>query len=305
VVAGLGAVVVASGGGCDVDAEGVTDDASAMPTNTDDGGDGAGPIDASGDCGATSCGLPNVPGWRLVEYADTRTVPCPAGLDTQDLLEAPSAAPAACTCTCSSSPSACAALTISGWDDNSPDRPSCDKAGLPASTAPCSPVGGQLGTHAAFAQPSAIPGMCSTTLTKTDTAIQAGLARLCSSPGCSSDVCGKDRPSPFHLCLEAPGDAVPCPLANMKQHVVAAKLKVDCTPCSCDNHPTCTGTFHFYDDLMCMVDLGVNLPATSACTEADGKTFKAYGFQGDVTEACTATSAAVGTKLEPATICCP
>jgi hypothetical protein len=302
-------VAAAAAVGCQLSGEGLDVDGDAMPTGVTSQEGGVGEDGAAGGTGACTgtCAIAVPPGWSLVAYAGTRDSECPAGLATTDLLEGPTATPAACSCDCQpATPSTCD-KNLSWNLDNNSDSAACNFSGPGTfdTSGGCHPFGAQLPNHLQIAQPKVTaPGTCLMNKHVDPTAMNAVPVRVCTALSCPYDACSHDLPSAFHLCIRAPGD-IACP-AMMKKHLLGTGINLACSDCQCTFVGWCSGKIHFYADPNCHNNEVLTTSASGHCQDGrDGTMSGGYEYEGSTSDSCTATSQPMSSPLGPTTICCP
>jgi hypothetical protein len=257
------------------------------------------------DATSCPCTLGAPPGWTLVAYASDRTVPCPAGFTTNELLAAPTAGAGACTCgDCQMlmAPS-CSMGTFSSMAGSS----SCSGQGLThaANDGGCTVyAGGPLDNYGMAVAPQPIPGTCTAPATGDPLSVTSEEVLVCVPP---ADGCACGAPvSSFQTCLFQAGDQT-CPPATATKVSVGAGVTVSCDDCPCALQATCSGMTTYYEDSMCGTALATITTSTCGRLSAAGQDFGSYEWQGTATPMCNIGAPPSGTPALSGvgTICCP
>jgi hypothetical protein len=301
----------------------LADDATAQEASDAD-------TDANADADADACGSGCIvvpPGWTLVVFTPTQSVPCPTGFAQQpptDLSEGPNAGNA-CAC------GACGVTT----------QPSC----------PIQPIGVHFGSVPAATPvcgmtapsfPNGKPGLCNNDVQRPATPIidiafaapsstgaacaspgqpQAGQVTFASqgracvpdsaaSAGCSGTTCTPSVTSPYAACIMSPGQVDCPPGPSTMKHLVGTGVTFSCSDCACSVSAACTGSVTLFNDANGTCDpnnLVATIVADGTCHPAP--IFTTYQYSGNpptgVLCSTTGPSSASGVVLQnPATLCC-
>ena len=271
--------------------------------------------DASASNGVAACrtppgacvnGLPS--GWKLVAFANSRNLACPAGLEQKEVVTAPVAGAGACDCSCTldATPSCHkgAMRTAYSTDD------SCDKTGASVNVngTGCTALNGSLSTYFAGHPVDAV-AHCTATATADKTKVTVAQQRYCDIPrACQEDVCNGDAGNGFSACIATEGD-VACPSGWDTRTVVGDDVTLSCAACTgCSASASCTGgKLQFFSDSSCNTPL-VTVDVNDTCVSTNGggniKSFLYSATPANVQ--CTGTGPKTGTVglAAPRTICC-
>ncbi len=266
------------------------------------------PVD-TGDtgCDESKCGaLPT--GAKRIAIVD-RTVACPAGWTSTDVVDGSGADACACSCAVGVKPTCAGTGSIStGYGSTS----ACSSTGgtvySPAADV-CGSFGGSVSIFDYFLGKPLGPlgGTCTPSL-KTDKPAATRTRRLCEPKAgmCAGPLC---EGTPFLECIELTA-AGSCPAPFTRPRTLGSDFIVSCPTCTCGVNASCTGTLTFYDKGGC-TGASVAVTVDGSCVAVPGgakgglETFK---YKPDpVVASCTSSYAsAPGTKtyITPRQLCC-
>jgi len=197
------------------------------------------PADGS-TCNESVCGKLPTTTTKRVALVD-RSVACPPGFKSTDLLEAKDGMACSCSCNLNAAPvcPGAGALTTATSMDCTTAGPTLGSAGSNL----CSTIVGGAAIANGFkaTAPPPLGGACGA-MPKTDTTAVTRQRRLCepNAGTCAAPICAG---SPFLECIEHAGA---CPAEFPSPRVVGTSASVTCPSCTCTMSATCTGKISFF-----------------------------------------------------------
>jgi hypothetical protein len=243
---------VVDSGGTDTTVADTTD--SAVPPDT------TLPPDTADACVESACGaLPS--GAKRMALVD-RTVACPAGFTSTDVVEAKPGDACACSAALTS-PTCPGKGSIATWYSGGAGCGSSGTTITSSGTGACMGLGGTLSNYFKATPPGPTGGGCPTTVTPDKTVVSSA-KRLCEATACAGAICGT---SPFLECVEGGGA---CGGAFPNAHTIGTDLSVTCPACSSAlTSGTCTGTLDFYTGSGCTGTMTA-YPVDGTCVAVTG-----------------------------------
>jgi len=272
-----------------------TEDGTPPPDSTPPP-DTAPPLDTAPPCDESTCGaLPA--GAKRVALVD-RSVACPAGFDSTDIVEETGGNGCGCSCSVTGAPICPGAGAVS----SSRGDVACDTTGptfYSVGSSVCSGFGTMysMPTYYSMRPPAAIGGSCGAAPTM-DSAAVSRPRRICEPRAgtCASPICA----SPFVECIEIAGS---CPSAFPNARRIGSIATVTCPACTCTMSAVgCTGTLTLYD-ADCAGTRVASLRADGSCvlapTGSIGTTYSHFKYAPNPAPAATCSpsySTAPGTR---------
>jgi hypothetical protein len=310
-----------------------SDDAAAADTGGDAALDaGAGTADGMADAGNY---VPPA-GWTLVAFApvpaDASTPACPAGYTANSstvVFGAETAGANACTCgacTSSAPPATCVTGPIAAsFDYNgsltcAASTSTSFLANADAGMCNTRTSGPLSGYDMALTAPPPAGGSCSpgATLADTSQVSFAGTGLVCTANASAGEVsctadgtCSPAAGGEFLQCLALAagqadgGSACPPGPFHVPREVGTGAL-LDCSPCVCTYHVTCTNPIvTFYRDSYCTTT-PYSIPANGTCVQAKAPgNYASYVLSATTNPSCTGSSTVVDAGLtQSQTLCC-
>lgn len=196
-------------------------------------------------CSLAACGAAPS-GAKRVALVD-RTIACPPGFTTTDVLEAKAGDGCGCSCSVSSSPTCPGAGVIPTKYGTTSACASTGATLTSAGSGTCSSLGfsGTLSAWFSATAPGPVGGACASTPTTDKNAVSRP-RRLCEPTlgACAGDTCK----TPFTECIEIAGA---CPAAFPNARTVGTDVIVTCPACTCSVSASCKGEVTLYGNGGC------------------------------------------------------
>jgi hypothetical protein len=241
------------------------------------------PLDTAPPCDESTCGMPPTSAKR-VALVD-RSVACPAGFDSTDVVEETSGDGCGCSCSIAAAPSCPAA---GGIATSYGDSPACATAGptlIAVDSSTCSSFGSgsTLPGYVRATPPGPVGGACGPSPSTKDVSRPR---RICEPRAgtCAEPICR----SPFVECIEIAGS---CPSSFPTARRIGTSASVSCPACTCALSATCTGTFTLYDK-GCTGSISASIRADGTCIAMPGAGTSGYSDFKYVPNTPTASCAA-------------